>query len=181
VAHEGFGTRSTKPVDGVHERCHRLGISLSSTGETQDVDKLIWHALRRAGLVHPRAGDDRISPRPAREDRRRPRDARPLAGPGRPHCPGFTTQYQDPSTGHRLEDAGFECHVPQRDGIEVAAVMQLLNDPSPHVGNMLEPLVLDRCIVWVTRTVVAQSSSRGSRAARSRCSTSRAGSPTRGA
>ena len=54
-----------------------------------------------------------------------------------------------------LEAAGFECHVPQNNGIEVAAVMQLLNDPSLHGSNMLEPLVLDRCIVWVTRTVVA--------------------------
>ena len=54
-----------------------------------------------------------------------------------------------------LEAAGFECHVPQKNGIEVAAVMQLLNDPSLHGDNMLEPLVLDRCIVWVTRTVVA--------------------------
>jgi nucleoside 2-deoxyribosyltransferase len=54
-----------------------------------------------------------------------------------------------------LEAAGFECHVPQNNGIEVAGVMQLLNDPSLHGGTMLEPLVLDRCIVWVTRTVVA--------------------------
>ena len=54
-----------------------------------------------------------------------------------------------------LEEAGFECHVPQENGIEVAAVMQLLNDPSLHGAKMLEPLVLDRCIVWVTRTVVA--------------------------
>jgi nucleoside 2-deoxyribosyltransferase len=54
-----------------------------------------------------------------------------------------------------LEAAGFECHVPQNNGIEVAAVMQLLNDPSLHGASMLEPLVLDRCIVWVTRTVVA--------------------------
>jgi len=54
-----------------------------------------------------------------------------------------------------LEAAGFECHVPQNNGVEVAAVMQLLNDPSLHGSNMLEPLVLDRCIAWVTRTVVA--------------------------
>lgn len=54
-----------------------------------------------------------------------------------------------------LEAGGFECHVPQNNGIEVASVMQLLNDPSLHGDKMLEPLVLDRCIVWVTRTVVA--------------------------
>ena len=54
-----------------------------------------------------------------------------------------------------LEAGGFECHVPQNNGIEVANVMQLLNDPSLHGGKMLEPLVLDRCIVWVTRTVAA--------------------------
>jgi nucleoside 2-deoxyribosyltransferase len=64
-------------------------------------------------------------------------------------------KYEQGALATALEDAGFECHVPQRDGIEVATVMQLLNDPSLHVGNMLEPLVLDRCIVWVTRTVVA--------------------------
>jgi hypothetical protein len=54
-----------------------------------------------------------------------------------------------------LTKAGFECHVPHRDGIEVAAVMKLLNDPSNHIGTMLEPFVLSRCIAWVTRTVVA--------------------------
>ncbi len=55
-----------------------------------------------------------------------------------------------------LEGAGFPCHLPQRDGIEVGKVMELLDDPANHVvGKMLEPLVLDRCIAWVTRTVVA--------------------------
>jgi nucleoside 2-deoxyribosyltransferase len=54
-----------------------------------------------------------------------------------------------------LEAAGFVCHVPQNNGIEVAAVMQLLNDPSLHGSTMLEPLVLDRCVVWVTRAVVS--------------------------
>jgi nucleoside 2-deoxyribosyltransferase len=54
-----------------------------------------------------------------------------------------------------LEAAGFVCHVPQDNGIEVGAVMQLLNDPSLHGTPMLEPFVLDRCIAWVTRAVVA--------------------------
>jgi nucleoside 2-deoxyribosyltransferase len=54
-----------------------------------------------------------------------------------------------------LEKAGFECHVPQNNGIEVGSVMQLLNDPSLHGGTMLEPVVLSRCIAWVTRTVTA--------------------------
>jgi nucleoside 2-deoxyribosyltransferase len=54
-----------------------------------------------------------------------------------------------------LEGGGFECHVPQNNGIEVANVMELLNDPSLHGGTMLEPLVLDRCIAWATRTVAA--------------------------
>ena len=65
----------------------------------------------------------------------------------------------DKSEQSRLADAltakGFECHVPQRDGIEVAAVMALLNDPSLHGDTMLEPLVLQRCVAWVTRAVVA--------------------------
>ena len=51
--------------------------------------------------------------------------------------------------------SGIKCHVPQRDGIEVAPVMDLLNDHKLHRDKMLEPFVLDRCIVWVTRTVVA--------------------------
>jgi hypothetical protein len=54
-----------------------------------------------------------------------------------------------------LEKAGFDCHVPQDDGIEVAAVMELLNDPSLHGDTMLEPIVLQRCVVWVTRAVCA--------------------------
>src|SRR5450631_1656703 len=54
-----------------------------------------------------------------------------------------------------LTAGGFECHVPQNNGIEVARVMQLLNDPTLHEEKMLEPLVLDRCIAWVTRTVAA--------------------------
>ena len=54
-----------------------------------------------------------------------------------------------------LQADGFECYVPQDDGIEVAAVMQLLNDPSLQEGTMLEPPVLDRCMAWVTRAVVA--------------------------
>jgi nucleoside 2-deoxyribosyltransferase len=54
-----------------------------------------------------------------------------------------------------LQTAGFECYVPQTDGIEVAAVVQFLNDPSLHLGTMLEPPVLDRCMAWVTRAVVA--------------------------
>jgi nucleoside 2-deoxyribosyltransferase len=54
----------------------------------------------------------------------------------------------------------FKCHVPQDDGIEVAAVMELLNEPSLHdpsnLGTpMLEPIVLARCAAWVTRAVVA--------------------------
>jgi nucleoside 2-deoxyribosyltransferase len=55
-----------------------------------------------------------------------------------------------------LKGAGYTCHLPQRDGIEVGTVMQLLNDPANHmVGQMLEPVVLERCVAWVTRTVVA--------------------------
>jgi nucleoside 2-deoxyribosyltransferase len=55
-----------------------------------------------------------------------------------------------------LEDVGFKCHVPQFDGIEVATVMQLLNTPSMHgTQPMLEPIVLSRCVAWVTRAVVA--------------------------
>ena len=51
--------------------------------------------------------------------------------------------------------AGFKCHVPHRDGMEVAAVMELLDDPDNHIEKMLEPLVVERCVVWVTRAVVA--------------------------
>ena len=54
-----------------------------------------------------------------------------------------------------LQAAGFVCYVPQNNGIEVAAVVQLLNDPSLQQGTMLEPPVLDRCMAWVTRAVVA--------------------------
>ena len=54
-----------------------------------------------------------------------------------------------------LQAAGIVCYVPQINGIEVAAVMQLLKDPSLHQGTMLEPPVLDRCMAWVTRAVVA--------------------------
>jgi nucleoside 2-deoxyribosyltransferase len=54
-----------------------------------------------------------------------------------------------------LQAAGFVCYLPQKDGIEVAAVVQLLNDPSLQEGTMLEPPVLDRCMAWVTRAVVA--------------------------
>jgi hypothetical protein len=54
-----------------------------------------------------------------------------------------------------LEDAGFKVHMPQRDGIEVADVMGLLNDPMLHGNPMLEPIVLARCVAWVTRAVVA--------------------------
>ena len=54
-----------------------------------------------------------------------------------------------------LQSAGFACYVPQVNGIEVAAVMQLLNDPSLYQGTMLEPPVLDRCMAWVTRAVVS--------------------------
>lgn len=54
-----------------------------------------------------------------------------------------------------LQKDGFVCFVPQINGIEVAAVMQLLNDPSLHQGTMLEPPVLDRCMAWVTRAVVS--------------------------
>jgi nucleoside 2-deoxyribosyltransferase len=54
-----------------------------------------------------------------------------------------------------LEEAGIDCYVPQLNGIEVAAVMGLLNSPRLHEGTMLEPFVLDRCAAWVTRAVVA--------------------------
>ncbi len=54
-----------------------------------------------------------------------------------------------------LQSAGYACYLPQIDGIEVAAVMQLLNDPSLYGGTMLEPPVLDRCMAWVTRAVVS--------------------------
>ena len=54
-----------------------------------------------------------------------------------------------------LQAAGFVCYVPQINGIEVAAVVQLLNDPDLHEGTMLEPPALDRCTAWVTRAVVA--------------------------
>jgi nucleoside 2-deoxyribosyltransferase len=55
-----------------------------------------------------------------------------------------------------LKAARFTYHLPQKDGIEVGTVMQLLNDPANHmVGQMLEPVVLERCVAWVTRTVVA--------------------------
>jgi hypothetical protein len=55
-----------------------------------------------------------------------------------------------------LRGVGFKCYVPQDDGIEVATVMQLLNEPSLHGRNpMLEPIVLSRCFGWVTRAVVA--------------------------
>jgi hypothetical protein len=53
-----------------------------------------------------------------------------------------------------LDDAGFESHLPQANGIEVADVMSLLNDHSLHGVTMLEPFVLDRCTAWVTRSVV---------------------------
>jgi nucleoside 2-deoxyribosyltransferase len=54
-----------------------------------------------------------------------------------------------------LAEAGIACYVPQVNGIEVAAVMGLLNNPGLHEGTMLEPFVLDRCAAWVTRAVVA--------------------------
>ena len=60
------------------------------------------------------------------------------------------------ATTLEADGSGIKCHVPQRDGIEVARVMDLLNNHTLHPKKqMLEPFVLDRCIVWVTRTVVA--------------------------
>jgi len=49
----------------------------------------------------------------------------------------------------------YDVHLPQRDGIEVASVMGLLNNPNLHGTSMLEPLVTNRMVVWVTRIVEA--------------------------
>jgi nucleoside 2-deoxyribosyltransferase len=49
----------------------------------------------------------------------------------------------------------YDVHLPQRDGVEVASVMGLLNNPNLHGASMLEPLVINRMVVWVTRIVEA--------------------------
>jgi len=49
---------------------------------------------------------------------------------------------------------GFDIHFPQRDGIEVATVMDLLNDQDGAV-NLLPPPLFERAVTWVTRAVVA--------------------------
>ena len=49
----------------------------------------------------------------------------------------------------------FDVHLPQRDGIEVAAVMSLLRNPKLHGIAMLEAPLMDRFVTWATRTVVA--------------------------
>jgi nucleoside 2-deoxyribosyltransferase len=64
-------------------------------------------------------------------------------------------KFEQTALATALETAGFVCHVPQNNGIEVGAVLELLNDPALHGDTMLEPLVLQRCVAWVTRAVVA--------------------------
>jgi nucleoside 2-deoxyribosyltransferase len=67
------------------------------------------------------------------------------------------------STGDKYEqtelDAAlkkkYDVHLPQRDGVEVASVMGLLNNPGLHGTLMLESLVINRMVVWVTRIVEA--------------------------
>jgi hypothetical protein len=49
----------------------------------------------------------------------------------------------------------YDVHLPQRDGVEVASVLGLLNDPDLHGTSMLESPMIDRMIVWVTRIVEA--------------------------
>jgi len=49
----------------------------------------------------------------------------------------------------------FGVHLPQTDGIEVASVMALLNDPLLHAGIMLEAPLAQRFVTWGTRAVVA--------------------------
>jgi hypothetical protein len=49
----------------------------------------------------------------------------------------------------------FDVHVPQKDGIEVADVMGLLNNPEVHGTAMLELPVINRMVVWVTRIIEA--------------------------
>jgi nucleoside 2-deoxyribosyltransferase len=54
-----------------------------------------------------------------------------------------------------LVAANFERHLPHRDGIEVGDIMQLVTDHTLRDGNVVEPLALERCVVWVTRAVAA--------------------------
>jgi nucleoside 2-deoxyribosyltransferase len=49
----------------------------------------------------------------------------------------------------------YDVHLPQRDGLEVASVMGLLSNPNLHGTSMLEPLVINRMVVWVSRIVEA--------------------------
>lgn len=49
----------------------------------------------------------------------------------------------------------YDVHLPQRDGVEVASVMGLLNSPELHGSAMLESVIINRIVVWVTRIVEA--------------------------
>ena len=49
----------------------------------------------------------------------------------------------------------YEVHLPQRDGIEVASVMDLLNNPEFHGNSMLEAPIVNRMVMWVTRVIEA--------------------------
>jgi nucleoside 2-deoxyribosyltransferase len=64
-------------------------------------------------------------------------------------------KYEQAGLADELRAKGFAVHVPQSDGIEVASVIGLLNDPRLHRGTLLEALFVGRCVAWVTRTVVA--------------------------
>jgi nucleoside 2-deoxyribosyltransferase len=55
----------------------------------------------------------------------------------------------------RALEKDFDVHLPQRDGIEVAAVMGLLRNPKLNGIAMLEAPLMDRFVTWATRTVVA--------------------------
>ena len=53
--------------------------------------------------------------------------------------------------GEALEKAGYIAIVPHRDGIEVAPIMGLLNDP--NIDALLPMAIVDRCISWTTRAI----------------------------
>lgn len=49
----------------------------------------------------------------------------------------------------------YEVHLTQRDGIGVASVMALLNNPTLDGRTMIETPIVDRMVAWVTRIIVA--------------------------
>lgn len=60
-------------------------------------------------------------------------------------------KWQQAEIASALEEVGYVCFLPQRDGIEVGPVLQLLHDPG--MGALLEELTIDRCVAWVSRAI----------------------------